>query len=101
MVVEPVEKMLLETQKKVLIGRLAIVVKDAAILKEIKELTGTDVSFKSALKKVLLSTNPDPLATEAIRSKVTATFPDATAPFDELINVCRRLAKIDNPMIVN
>lgn len=101
MVIEPVEKMLLETQKKVLIGRLAIVVKDAGILKEIKELTGTDVSFKSALKKVLLPSNPDPLATEAIRTRVTAAFPEAIPPFDELIKVCQRLAKVDNPMILN
>lgn len=100
MVTEPVEKVLLETQKKVLVGRIAMVINDPSLLKEIQELTNTGNSFKSALRKILASSNPDPISTIEIRKKVSVAFPDATAPYDELIKVCQRLARIDNPMVV-
>ncbi len=89
----PVEKILLETQRRVLVSKVAELVSDEALVKEIKELTGTGYSFKSVLKDILGNPSPEPVMTQVIRQRVLTEFPDAITPYDELIEVSRKLAR--------
>lgn len=99
MVVTPVEKILLETQRRVLVNRVSELVADEALVKEIKELVGTGYALKSVLKDILSSPTPEPIMTQKIRQRVLSEFPDAITPYDELVEVSRKLAEF-KPNIV-
>ncbi len=93
MVVTPVEKILLETQRRVLVTKVAELVADESLVKEIKELVGTGYVFKSVLKDILGNPAPEPIMTQKIRQRVLSEFPHAITPYDELIEVSRKLAE--------
>ncbi len=100
MVIEPPHLSALRMEKTTLRLKLKELLGKSPLLDEIDNLTGDGFSIKGLIKKATGSNNIDPKAAAELVKKLAAVSPEAEKAFKELVEVCRKLAPIENPFIV-
>lgn len=101
MITQPIENLFLETHRTMLMQDLGNLIVDKPLLREIEEYAFPARTLKNLLAETLMPGSCLSREQEdALRQRVTMQFPGALEKFNELAEVCNRIATLKSPVIV-
>ncbi len=100
MINQPFEIGALKIRKKQILAELEKILKDQGLVERIREMAGEGFSITGILKKALGSQSVNPITAKSLRKEIEKEHPQGLKLFDEVIQICNELAKVDNPLIV-
>ena len=100
MIQEPMERAILSCAKLACLNNLKEIITDRPLMDKIEALAGSGFSLKTLFNRLLRAGNFDFSSAERLRREIARRYPEALTQFAELVDICKKLARYENPLIV-